>query len=414
VIAPLLIVVAVLTPAQKAARFKLQPGADGKVCFECHADFQQKLKKSFVHTPVKGGDCTSCHNPHASEHGKLLATDEKQICRTCHDDLVPKQAKSVHPPVAAGNCVGCHDPHASDNKFELSRAGVETCGSCHTGISDRWRQVRVKHAGAAGSCGACHEVHASAEAEHLLKGEEPALCLRCHKPDKSFAARHMGYPVQKAACTSCHDPHGSDKPGMLYNTVHKPLANRQCRECHAPPGSPASFATKVAGPALCKTCHAQQMAQMLDKPQVHWAVVDEKACLNCHNPHASRLRGLVRGNMRQTCGACHADTVARQDRSPTKHKPVQDGECTACHSPHSSEVALLMKRPDTVQICGTCHDWQKHSTHPIGDKLKDPRNRNLTMNCLSCHRAHGTEYQHMTPYPTTTELCTKCHVQFKR
>ena len=34
--------------------------------------------------------------------------------------------------------------------------------------------------------------------------------------------------------------------------------------------------------------------------------------------------------------------------------------------------------------------------------------------CLSCHRVHATEYKHMVPFPTTTELCVKCHERFKR
>ena len=69
---------------------------------------------------------------------------------------------------------------------------------------------------------------------------------------------------------------------------------------------------------------------------------------------------------------------------------------------------------DRIELCGTCHDWQKHSTHPIGDKRKDPRNRNLTLECASCHRAHGTGAKHLVPYAKVTDLCTKCHEQYRR
>jgi predicted CXXCH cytochrome family protein len=114
------------------------------------------------------------------------------------------------------------------------------------------------------------------------------------------------------------------------------------------------------------------------------------------------------------CGTCHADTIGRQARSPTKHAPVRDGNCTSCHDPHSSDNLLMLKDADVIEGCGRCHDWQKHATHPIGEKTKDPRNRNLTLDCLSCHRAHGTEYKSMLPYPSTTDLCTKCHREYKR
>jgi predicted CXXCH cytochrome family protein len=115
-----------------------------------------------------------------------------------------------------------------------------------------------------------------------------------------------------------------------------------------------------------------------------------------------------------TCGGCHGDTIKRQQLSPTKHEPIKDGNCTACHDPHASNAPLMMANPSIIEGCGACHDWLKHSSHPMGEKFLDPRNKNLTIQCLSCHRAHGTEYLHMMPYPTTSDLCTKCHEKFKR
>ena len=40
-------------------KFKLKPGAQGKLCLECHDAFKEKLKNPFVHTPVKTGDSLS-------------------------------------------------------------------------------------------------------------------------------------------------------------------------------------------------------------------------------------------------------------------------------------------------------------------------------------------------------------------
>ena len=68
-------------------KFKLKPGAQGKLCLECHDAFKEKLKDSFVHTPVKTGECTECHNPHSSSHGKLLDEDPNKICNKCHEGL---------------------------------------------------------------------------------------------------------------------------------------------------------------------------------------------------------------------------------------------------------------------------------------------------------------------------------------
>jgi predicted CXXCH cytochrome family protein len=142
--------------------------------------------------------------------------------------------------------------------------------------------------------------------------------------------------------------------------------------------------------------------------------VSEGACLDCHTPHASAKKGLVKGNMVTICGTCHGDTIRRQQVSPTKHAPVREGDCAKCHDPHSGQAALYLGGTDVIELCASCHKWEKHSSHPIGAKRKDPRNKNLTLDCLSCHRAHGTEYPHMMPNMKTTDLCVRCHENLKR
>lgn len=378
---------------------KLLPGATGKVCLDCHADFKEKLKKPFVHTPVKAQQCTGCHNPHAARHRGLLPADANKLCATCH----AAQAKGTHKPVAEGACTSCHDPHASAEKFELVARGAQLCARCHKDVG----VVKFAHKPVEQGCGTCHDAHGVSR--------EVPKCTSCHKANTaSFSKAHGNYAVAQSRCIGCHDPHGSDRKGLLYDTVHKPVAAGQCGECHLPPSPGKPALLKAQGAALCADCHKQQIAVMLGKARVHQAVVDANACLNCHSPHASRERSLVKGKLTQVCGTCHGDTIARQDRSPTPHPPVRDGSCATCHDPHASEAVLMLKKPVSTDQCATCHDYQKHSTHPIGEKLKDPRNPNLTLECLSCHRAHGTEYKHMMPFPTTSELCVKCHAEFKR
>jgi predicted CXXCH cytochrome family protein len=97
-------------------------------------------------------------------------------------------------------------------------------------------------------------------------------------------------------------------------------------------------------------------------------------------------------------------------------EPVKQGNCVACHAPHAANDVLLFTQSSIdVDLCGECHEWQTHSTHPIGDKVIDPRDKNLTVGCLSCHRACGTgNNPSMLPYNTTYELCIQCHVERRR
>jgi predicted CXXCH cytochrome family protein len=415
VLAAGLLCAALAFAADNTLKFKLKPGADGKLCLQCHAGFQDTLKKSFVHTPLKKQQCTGCHNPHTSLYGKMLAENGAKVCLTCHAGIVPMETRSSHKPVAEGNCLKCHDPHATNNKFNLLKPGRALCADCHKAMLEAMGKVKFRHKPVEDGCSSCHLPHASGKALSLLKDDVLKLCIGCHKTDRPlFAKQHMNYPVAGTRCTSCHDPHGSDRPGILYNNVHKPVASKMCNQCHEESNSANPLKTKRLGVELCKGCHSNVMNQMAGKNRVHWAVLAKDGCLACHSPHASRQKGLLKEPMLVLCGKCHADTIRRQERSVTKHEPIKNGVCTACHEAHGSNNVLLFKDASIVNVCGACHDWQKHSTHPIGEKIKDRRNKNLSLQCLSCHRVHGTEYKGMIPFAAVSELCTQCHNEFKR
>jgi predicted CXXCH cytochrome family protein len=386
--------------------FRLRPGARGSLCLECHGmDFELILKKPHVHTPVKALDCSGCHNPHTARRAKLFDVAPQEVCANCHD-VVPAGARSRHKPVAESRCTACHDPHASQFPFNLLKSPAKLCASCHGALAAAAARARVQHPPVVKSCTLCHDPHASASDVRLLKGAVPELCVRCHRADR-LAAKHMGYPVARGRCTTCHDPHGSEVRGMLQATVHPPVARRNCSQCHVPAGAARPFQTRAAGVDLCRSCHTPRIASMLERSRVHWPVAAGD-CFACHAPHASQRRGLLRSDLVSVCGTCHRDTVARQARSPTRHPPVADGACAACHDPHSSERPLMLTRGDPIVLCGSCHDWGRHASHPLGPNSADPRNPNLTLDCLSCHRAHGTENEHLTA-ATRNELCTVCH-----
>jgi predicted CXXCH cytochrome family protein len=160
----------------------------------------------------------------------------------------------------------------------------------------------------------------------------------------------------------------------------------------------------------------------LEKNRVHWPVLDDVGCLNCHGPHATKEQKLLRGSVRDVCGTCHADTVELQEWSINNKnneklcEPVKTGNCIVCHSPHASDKPLLITQESiNNDLCGRCHDWEGHSTHPIGEKIVDQRNKNLTVDCLSCHKACGTgNNKSMLPFSTTYELCIQCHVERRK
>jgi len=109
-----------------------------ELCFSCHADMIAE-KDAFTHDFFADGKCDICHLTHSSNEPHLLLIDTIKICESCHPD---QRGGRSHPvgggamdPVTGGEltCVStCHEPHSSDQKFMLRKfTGRELCESCH-------------------------------------------------------------------------------------------------------------------------------------------------------------------------------------------------------------------------------------------------------------------------------------------
>ena len=406
--------------------FKLQPGAEGQICLKCHETLQKTLKSRSVHQPLKTGKCSGCHDPHTSAHKKLLTADINTLCIGCHQEVLPQKARSMHKIVAAGDCVKCHASHASDNEFILLKAGNELCNECHQDVGTQAEEMRFKHDPLikGKGCLNCHDPHASTRFEYLLKDAVPGLCTDCHKTNvPSFKRKHLDYSVADTNCDSCHSAHGSNTRGILYDKVHAPVAENRCTDCHLEANSPNATRTKKQGTELCKQCHRDVVDAIFTRNRVHWPLTDKIGCLNCHSPHGSKEKNLLEKSVRETCGKCHEDTVELQQwsinnpKNTTLCEPVKTGNCTSCHAPHAADNVLLMpaQASISIDICGKCHQWETHATHPIGEKVLDPRDKNLTVECLSCHKACGTGNKpNMMPFETTYDLCIQCHPERRK
>jgi predicted CXXCH cytochrome family protein len=293
--------------------------------------------------------------------------------------------------------------------------GNQLCSQCHKDVVDAVNGNKYKHILGTRDCLSCHNPHSSSKAANLLKSDVPALCVNCHDLKKAGVAKqHMNYPMEKSRCTSCHNPHGSNNKGITLENTHSPMARKMCSQCHEDASLPNALRLKREGIALCRGCHSDTVGNLLRKNRVHWPVLDKRACLNCHDPHASKQARLLAGPMTTFCGTCHADTIDKQNKAKEKHKPAMEGACSKCHSPHASNEALLFDNASVLNICGNCHEWQKHSSHPIGEKILDPRNQNVSMDCLSCHRSHGTDFKNFTYSDPKMDLCVACHQRHKR
>ncbi|MBI3754392.1 MAG: cytochrome C [Deltaproteobacteria bacterium] len=372
------------------------------LCYECHAKRVEELtKKAIVHQPVKDGKCTGCHNPHASKHSGLLAYTGSALCYNCHDQKKGFAGIIVHKPVAEGNCLVCHDAHSSDRKGLLKKTEAEGCFSCHAKegiIAKKNVHPEVKR----GRCTACHNPHSS-DREGLLIRDRKSLCAGCHSgADAAFVKAHFGYKVGGTDCLGCHSPHSSDRKGLMKASLHKPFAENKCTACH-----PVGASTVIKNNSgLCTECHKASLAGF-DKINSHLiAAATDNFCISCHNPHASDEKNLLKDKEARVCYGCHNDTKEYVARSNHKHPRLET--CSDCHTSHGSNNQFFLTKGSDTCAMENCHAAQGRFTHPIGEKIIDPRSK-TPMNCSTCHNPMGSPESAILRFEKDRELCIQCH-----
>ena len=68
-----------------------------------------------THGPVASGECSACHDSHASKSTNYLMRDGQSLCLFCHNaDQVFSTA--THKKSKKSNCTVCHNPHGGADK----------------------------------------------------------------------------------------------------------------------------------------------------------------------------------------------------------------------------------------------------------------------------------------------------------
>ena len=115
----------------KSVKAQLKTKMDADTCFTCHKSERAKSMRT-SHHPVREGKmgCSSCHNPHDGASPKLLKADSvNELCYKCHTE---KRGPFTfeHAPVR-DDCVICHDPHGSNHARMVTQKLPTLCWNCH-------------------------------------------------------------------------------------------------------------------------------------------------------------------------------------------------------------------------------------------------------------------------------------------
>lgn len=192
-----------------------------------------------------------------------------------------------------------------------------------------------------------------------------------------------------AKCTDCH----TDKSEGKY--VHSALA-MGCNTCHEIETKDEATSIKLTAPPaeLCTTCHE------LEKNTVMHGPYKNGQCLACHDPHSSNFPAHTRAETNTLCFSCHS--VNQPGVS------VKEGDVTVLGG-----QTIPLDEYRQAKKLGL--DRSGKSGHPImGHPIEgrdDPRKKGTPLSCLSCHVQHSSAIPALMPAEVKSdiELCTKCH-----
>ena len=270
--------------------------------------------------------------------------------------------------------------------------GSTACRACHPDVwqgffrNAHYKSIPAKLEAEKTGCEGCHgpgKEHIEGRGDKSkifafsLRSNRQALdnCLGCHQQSISRAnIRRSEHTQAEIVCHNCHSIHKSQTPKFL-------LAKRQID--------------------LCSGCHQQVRAQFA-MPFKHRVNEGFMQCSDCHNPHGTdaptwrmgqRPRLVAQAQVNeQACLKCHID---KRGPFAFEHAGVRVEGCEACHHPHGSMNARLLRRPAVFTLCLECHNGAGSfgrqgdgiATQSGSHNMTDPRYQN----CTTCHvKIHGS------------------------
>ncbi len=220
---------------------------------------------------------------------------------------------------------------------------------------------------AAGKCAECHTqqqysvVHEYEISAHARKGVN---CLDCHQPaDRQQRKEHHGFSLSTKLtagnCRSCHEP--------IYQEF--------LRSRHAAPSWAAVFGEKSLRP---------EQIEFSERYQPGGTRRPAHPLTTIEGPSATT----------SGCGQCHS--VGRPNEDGTI------GTCTACHTRHTSSVAIA-RLPTT---CGQCHLGPDHSQLEIYEESKHGIMFHAQQHMLNLNAAP----KELTTRDMFVPTCATCHM----
>ncbi len=334
---------------------KLMVAEGRELCLGCHSNVGHPGVASGASSAVSDSPRVLASGDHAVADASLPASAPPTAGATppvADPRPTPAEAMTVHKPFE-GECTQCHEQHASKEPSLLKQSVGELCTSCHEPIAKQIAGANVKHSAVSvdRACLNCHAPHTSIDSK-LLRSVSTKLCLECHnKPIKkadgkmiesvakmSAKGQQLHGPVKEGDCSSCHEVHGG---------AHRALLIKPYSETFYQPFDNDAY-------ALCFSCHKRELAtEQSTTTMTGFRNGDQ----NLHYVHV-----IAQGEAGRSCRVCHDTHSAindRQVRETTKFgewdiplrftKLETGGSCAAgCHQARTYDRIKAVPKPEPL------------------------------------------------------------------
>lgn len=201
-------------------------------------------------------------------------------------------------------------------------------------------------------------------------------------------------------CAECHANVTSSFHDATHAKLQAPGGNGTeigCESCHGPAsahirsgGGAGTIINPGANPETCFQCHLDKQGEF-NLPFSHPVMEGKISCSDCHSPHegaAVAEGGTQFDSLNTSCLKCH---TAQGGPYVFEHEAAREG-CVACHSPHGSMNAKMLKARN-ANLCLQCHFQEQTSTGVVMIGGRDHAAFLSRGTCWSagCHEAvHGS------------------------
>ena len=195
--------------------------------------------------------------------------------------------------------------------------------------------------------------------------------------------------------------------GMGQETfVHGPVATGKCKVCHGE--SPKHLKKPKRNKfgkidknlsKTCFSCHDKfKLKKILHKP------LQQGECIACHSPHGSPNKFQLLANGAALCFKCHDKNL---EKNRYVHGPVAVGGCILCHDPHSADYKFNLRAKGS-ELCFLCHTEKRKKFEEAKFQHKP-----VAENCANCHNPHSAPNKFMMK-SDIPQLCFDCHKDKKK